>query len=152
MNDSVAARQHVVNGEDRSPSRPPAGDAFTTLLAQVDADGTVCNPVVLRSTNPALNDPAIAHLLGLKFQPGTRDSKPERMKTNMGFSFDRPDTAGFAPVQAWMRQENRDTAVDERGKRGGADPMRDPDDGGLSDRRRQFGMGYGGSAHHRRPC
>jgi DNA-binding MarR family transcriptional regulator len=35
MEPTVAARQHVVNNEDRPPSRTPAGDAFTTLLGQV---------------------------------------------------------------------------------------------------------------------
>jgi DNA-binding MarR family transcriptional regulator len=35
MEPTVAGRQHVVNGEDRPPSRTPAGDAFTTLLGQV---------------------------------------------------------------------------------------------------------------------
>jgi DNA-binding MarR family transcriptional regulator len=35
MNPTVAVRQHVVNSEDRPPSRTPAGDAFTTLLGQV---------------------------------------------------------------------------------------------------------------------
>jgi DNA-binding MarR family transcriptional regulator len=35
MESKVAARQHVVNGNDRPPKRTPAGDAFTTLLGQV---------------------------------------------------------------------------------------------------------------------
>jgi DNA-binding MarR family transcriptional regulator len=35
MKPTVAARQHVVNVEAGSPSRTPAGDAFTTLLGQV---------------------------------------------------------------------------------------------------------------------
>jgi len=35
MEPTVAVRQHVVNDEDRPPSRTPAGDAFTTLLGQV---------------------------------------------------------------------------------------------------------------------
>jgi DNA-binding MarR family transcriptional regulator len=35
MNPSVAARQHVVNDDDRPPERTPAGDAFTTFLGQV---------------------------------------------------------------------------------------------------------------------
>jgi DNA-binding MarR family transcriptional regulator len=35
MKPTVAVRQHVVNNEDRPPSRTPAGDAFTTLLGQV---------------------------------------------------------------------------------------------------------------------
>ena len=32
---TVAARQHVVNDDDRPPSRTPAGDALTTVLGQV---------------------------------------------------------------------------------------------------------------------
>jgi DNA-binding MarR family transcriptional regulator len=35
MKPTVAIRQHVVNSEDRPPSRTPVGDAFTTLLGQV---------------------------------------------------------------------------------------------------------------------
>jgi DNA-binding MarR family transcriptional regulator len=35
MEPTVAGRQHVVDREDRPPSRTPAGDAFTTLLGQV---------------------------------------------------------------------------------------------------------------------
>jgi DNA-binding MarR family transcriptional regulator len=35
MEPTVAARQHVVNGEDQPPGRTPAGDAFTALLGQV---------------------------------------------------------------------------------------------------------------------
>ena len=37
MKPTVAARQHVVNGDDRPPSRTPAGDALTALLGQVSA-------------------------------------------------------------------------------------------------------------------
>jgi DNA-binding MarR family transcriptional regulator len=33
--DTVAAGQHVVNGEDQPPSRTPAGDALTAFLGQV---------------------------------------------------------------------------------------------------------------------
>ena len=36
MEPTVATRQHVVNNDDRPPSRTPAGDAFTTLLGQVN--------------------------------------------------------------------------------------------------------------------
>lgn len=35
MDPTVAARQHVVNGDDQHPSRTPAGDAFTAFLGQV---------------------------------------------------------------------------------------------------------------------
>ena len=35
MKPTVAVRQHVVNDEDRPPSRTPAGDAFTALLGQI---------------------------------------------------------------------------------------------------------------------
>jgi DNA-binding MarR family transcriptional regulator len=35
MEPTPAARRQVVNGEDRPPSRTPAGDAFTALLGQV---------------------------------------------------------------------------------------------------------------------
>ena len=35
MKPKVAARQHAVNAEAGPPSRTPAGDAFTALLAQV---------------------------------------------------------------------------------------------------------------------
>jgi DNA-binding MarR family transcriptional regulator len=35
MDPTVAGRQHVVNSENRRPSRTPAGDAFTTFLGQV---------------------------------------------------------------------------------------------------------------------
>jgi DNA-binding MarR family transcriptional regulator len=35
MEPKVAVRQHIVNSEDRAPSRTPAGDAFTALLGQV---------------------------------------------------------------------------------------------------------------------
>jgi len=35
MNSTVPVGQHVVNGEDGSPTRTAAGDAFTVLLGQV---------------------------------------------------------------------------------------------------------------------
>jgi DNA-binding MarR family transcriptional regulator len=35
MKPTIAARQHVVNADDRPPSRTPAGDALTALLGQV---------------------------------------------------------------------------------------------------------------------
>jgi DNA-binding MarR family transcriptional regulator len=35
MKPTVTARQHAVNADAQTPSRTPAGDAFTTLLGQV---------------------------------------------------------------------------------------------------------------------
>jgi TonB family protein len=47
-----------------------------TLSFVVDTKGNVVNPVVIRSNNPAFDQPAIAALLKWKFEAGTVDDRP----------------------------------------------------------------------------
>lgn len=53
----------------------------------IDVDGSVKNLVVVRSDNPAFDEPALAAIRNSKFSPGTENGVPKRMHIQRGAEF-----------------------------------------------------------------
>ncbi len=79
----------------RSPDYPTAltdsgRDGTVTVEFAVEVDGTIHDPVVKSSDDPAFTEAALAALPKWKFEPGTRDGQPVRMKVALPFQFAAP--------------------------------------------------------------
>lgn len=75
-----------------APSYPVAMRRFgltgqVTINFEVDVDGKVVNPVIHESENPGFDAAALEALLRWKFQPGTSNGKPAKMKLQVPVVF-----------------------------------------------------------------
>jgi TonB family protein len=68
------------------------------LAFVVDTRGAVVNPVVLRSNNPAFDEPAIEALLKWNFAPATVDGQPVNTRLSLPIMFAFNDGSGRAAV------------------------------------------------------
>jgi TonB family protein len=68
----------------------------------VDAHGDVWNPIVLKSTHPEFEAPAVEALLEWKFNPGLKDGRPvdTHMQVPIIFEVSRNGTPGVSPFVA----------------------------------------------------
>ena len=58
-----------------------------TIDFTVDEQGRVQNPVIFQSDNPAFDEPALKALRQWKFQPGTRDGQPVKVRQRVPMVF-----------------------------------------------------------------
>jgi TonB family protein len=65
-------------------------DGTATIEFSVGLDGTVQDPVVKSTDDPAFSEAALAVLPGWKFTPGTRDGQTVAMKVSLPFKFSAP--------------------------------------------------------------
>jgi len=66
----------------------------------VDARGKVQSPKVVRSSNPAFDQPAIDAVLKFKFKPGVRNGKPVAVRMRMPIAFNLEDIPPPGVTQA----------------------------------------------------
>jgi TonB family protein len=74
----IAMRRYGLRGE-------------VTIEFMVSSEGTVKNPVIISSNNPAFDEPALRALLAWKFQPATRNGQPVELKLRVPIIFQLGD-------------------------------------------------------------
>ena len=75
------------------PKYPRAMSRFglrgsVTVDFVIDTTGAVQNPTIVRTDNPAFDEPAIEAILQWKFQPATSEGKPIKTKTRQDIHFE----------------------------------------------------------------
>jgi TonB family protein len=60
----------------------------------IEADGSVANPTIVQSDNPAFDEPAIEALLQWKFKPAMKDGKPVKVRMQQRIRFEIADRDG----------------------------------------------------------